>query len=67
MCASDNHTQKMKQFHEETVSLEAARCNYTICQESFIGNKEVYKRSHQRMQFYRSTAIITSFNLHNYS
>ena len=33
MCASDNQTQKMKQFHEETVSLEAARCNYTICKK----------------------------------
>ena len=63
LCASDDHTQEMKQFHKETVSLEAARCSYTICQESFRGNKEVYKRSHGRVQFYRSTAISTSFKL----
>ena len=33
LCAVDDYTQKMKQFHEEASSLEAARC--TICQESF--------------------------------
>ena len=33
LCAVDDYAQKMKQFHEETSSLEAVRC--TICQESF--------------------------------
>ena len=35
LCAVDEHTQNIKEFHEEIGSLEAARCTINFCQESF--------------------------------
>ena len=66
LCAVNDHTQKMKLFHEEIGSLGEAR--RSICQECFRDNKEyTYIRSHGQMQLYRSTAITTSLKLHDYS